>query len=293
MKLETRDPASLRPLHILKTIPAAELADDAPRFHSLCDDTLERRGLAEPLKITAEGHLVDLDSWDRWKAARAAQLATVPCLIIDADRVFGTFVSALAQRRHYTRSALAYVLYPALKEAHQESKARRAKNLKTGQNSRSATQWRIGKTADDLADEIGIGRALFQYAARVHDLFEKDAKYKGLMEPRILAEPIGGEHETARPVGLGAVIAGYPGWKKTKGEERIDHEADVLFFRGLKLLVLRTLRVDDEKLLRARVREVLETIEDGAHLHRLMGFADELHDQAKARTRALTKGAGF
>src|SRR6185503_14497655 len=83
-------------------------------------------------------------------------------------------------------------------------------------------------TAEELSESLGIDRHLFFDAKKVHEIFAKDPDYQALMEPRILSEPIGGEHEEKRPVGLGAVIAGWKG-RNNKGKAREDHSQLELF----------------------------------------------------------------
>ncbi len=87
------------------------------------------------------------------------------------------------------------------------------------------------RTVADFAEELGVGRSLFFEAKRVHEIFAKDEEYRALMEPRILAEMVGGEHEAHRPVGLGAVIAGWGG-RKTLDQARKDREQLELFTEG-------------------------------------------------------------
>jgi hypothetical protein len=288
MNLITRDPAQLQPLPALRHLP--EIAIDSARFYRLCDDLLACGTLSDPLKITQDNRVIDLDSWDRLKAARQAQLAEVQCLVVSPEEICRTLFDIL-NRRHYTKSALAYTLFPHFKDAHQESRERRAKNLKKGQFSRKSPEETIGDTVSKFAAEIGIARNLYFEASKVHDIFAKDPAYRAQMEPRILAEPQGGEHEDSRPIGLGAVIAGWGGLKATKRQERVDSPRVKLLQKAFLGLIHHSLLLEDVTEARAAIADVLKTVDDSAQLDRLVIIADDIHELAKNRSKALSKEA--
>lgn len=224
------DPADLRAHAILKDVP--HQVGDKTKFNALCDHVLERGTVPSPLRVTAHHQIVDLDSLDAWRAARQAQLESVPCLLVADDDVAGTFLHSLVNRRHYTKSQLAYVTYPLMKAAFEEAHHRKLELLKKGNVSRSPASGLRAKTVEELADQIGISRALFFDAARVHEAFAKDTKkheftdddgtvreltLREYFEPRILRSAVGGEKQSGDkpPMGLGAAIAGISGYKAT------------------------------------------------------------------------------
>jgi len=83
---------------------------------------------------------------------------------------------------------------------------------------------------------MGFSRDLFFQAKQVHEIFVRDSEYKAEMEPRILQEAVGGEHEGNRPVGLGAVIAGWAGRGATADKARAGSEQLELFLGGFSVL---------------------------------------------------------
>ena len=212
--IEMRDPAELRPHPATRHLH--NLADDDARFLALVD-CMARDGFAadKPATITSDGSI--LDGRHRWRAAKRLQLARIPCVVrSDADAATVILESIIA-RKHFTKSALAFECYPLFKAAHEEAKARRLKKLRKGQQIPVSDSLRDGNTVVALAKELGISQDLFQDAAEVHKLFERDPAYAAQMLPRIFGEMVGGEHESTRPVGLGAVIAGHKGRAVDRG----------------------------------------------------------------------------
>lgn len=296
MNVVARDPADLRPLTFLKQIPGAEMADDDPRFVALCDDVLARRALAEPLKITEENLVIDLDSWARLRAAKRAQIDRVFCVVVPLGEVAGAFVTSLLLRRHYTKSGLAYLVYPLLKDAHAEAKARWEKSLKNP-NKSNAHSVRIGASVKDLAERLGISLRFFEYAAKVHELFRKDAEFKAEMEWRLLTND---ENESAS---LGGVCQAYAGRKATKGVPKQERPVEMLVKVALKELTLRSLRVTDKQEIYAAVASYFRqqgqegklprwAIRGGLtrqHVEGLITVGDALKEEGKTYLRKIEK----
>jgi hypothetical protein len=188
-------------------------AQNDPRQHALTDD-IQARGIDYPLLITHKGFVVD--GVKRLWAARALQLPEIKCRIIEDSEVISTILANLLHRSHYTKGQLAYLSYPMLAPAWEESKRRRMlnldKNLQKGQCSPESTfNVLSGKTVGDFAEKIGIHRNTFLQAAAIHKHFTSPKKYewndehseltmREYFEPRIL--------HAEDPAGLGAVIAG-------------------------------------------------------------------------------------
>ncbi|MBK8255608.1 MAG: hypothetical protein IPK82_23460 [Polyangiaceae bacterium] len=91
------------------------------------------------------------------------------------------------------------------------------------------------------------------------------------MEPRLLCEPMGGEHEANRPVGLGAIIAGYEG-KKNEDKARVDAAQLDLFGRAVKGFCCRAVGLEESEMRRV-IRDEIEKIEDPEELERVMNGA--------------------
>lgn len=222
-----KDPAELSIHPLAKSLPEWERDDE--RFLAMSRDIGER-GVDQPLLIDRLGQVVD--GRTRWRAAKLQQLTAVECRIVADNDIASTILGTLVHRRHLTKGALAYLAYPLLAPAHEEAKRRRLEKLRKGQQSPVSDSLRDGKSVVHLAASLNISQDLFQDAAKVHEIFAKDKDYKALMEPRIIAQPIGGEHEDKRPVGLGSVIAGYAG-RGTLDKPRTDRQQLELFTDGL------------------------------------------------------------
>lgn len=219
---------SIHPLAKLKP----EWATDSASFTCLVNDVRER-GIIIPLLIDREGRIIDGKMI--FRVAKQLQLAQVPCMEVADDHIPAAIIGSLVQRKHYTKSALAYLTYPLMQPAYEAARKRRIENLKKA-NDLPKSPLETSGTVDAFAESCGIGRNLFFEAKKVHKLFAKDADFKAAMEPRILAEPIGGEHENKRPMGLGAVIAGWAGREATLNGDREDRQQLELFTDGLDKL---------------------------------------------------------
>lgn len=226
-----KDPTELSIHPVAKGLP--EWGKEDPRFIALLED-IRTRGIDQPLIIDKQNRI--MDGRHRWRAAKQLQLDEVPVIVRSEEEVFGIVVNSLLQRRHHTKSQLAYLTYPLMKDAFDEAHRRMLENLKKGNNSRSTLSGLRAKTVEDLADQIGISRALFFQAKEVHQVFGKDqAKYefqtddgpiekltlKEFFERRIL--------DAEKPAGLGAVLAGIAGMKATKGKAKHNPEQLDLF----------------------------------------------------------------
>lgn len=223
----TIDPCAdgIRPHQCIKHIPL--WPDNGPRMEALRGE-LQASGLCQPVQMTAKHEIVDADSRERWRAARMLQLDSIPIAIVPEDQATSACANALAHRRHLTKSAIAYLLFPLVERLLDEARHRALEMLKKGNDFPSGAPCRTGNSREDICHRLGVGDTLLKEARRVHELFAKDPSFKAQMEPRILAEPIGGEHEQHRPVGLGSVIAGYAG----RNENGIEKKGQLELFTG-------------------------------------------------------------
>src|SRR5579884_2996775 len=78
-------------------------------FRALVEDIRER-GIDQPIIIDSEDQIVD--GRERWEAAKLLQLETIECIVCDQGEVMGIIVGNLVHRKHYTKGALAYVVFP-------------------------------------------------------------------------------------------------------------------------------------------------------------------------------------
>ena len=222
---ELRDPADLvGHFHpALKTIP--ELAEESLEFLAIAGG-IEKCGIIQPLLVDEQGRILDDHSRTLLRCARRWQMKSVPVQVRDSGDVHALIIHSLAHRRHFTKSALAYLACPHLGPAFAAASEKRLKNLANCQCFSKVAEGTIGaKTVEALATDLGIERRLLFEARKVHEEFEDEKKYRFLQfanpasdvvemtlreyfEPRILRAPFGGEHEQHRPMGLGGVIAG-------------------------------------------------------------------------------------
>lgn len=284
--LTALDPCAdgIRPHRCIAHIP--QWPDNSSRMEALRRE-LMTSGLCQPVQMTAKHEIVDADSRERWRAARMLQWPGIPVLIVSEGQVATACLNALVHRRHHTKSALAYLAWPILEMALAESKERRLQNLRKGQQTPDSGLSRLSANAQELAEQHGFDRTLIFDAKKVHALFAKDPSYRAQMEPRLLCEPIGGEHEANRPVGLGAILAGYEG-KKNEDKARVNHAQLDLFSQAVKTFCIRAPQIADESAARGIVRAHLEKITDPEELESVMKTAALVVSEAR---RALKQPA--
>jgi hypothetical protein len=153
---------------------------------------------------------------------------------------------------------------------------------------------------------VGISRVLMFQARKVIQEFDSPKKHPRVIEggprdgesvemtlreyyePRILRCMVGGEHEAARPMGLGAVLAGIEGDRQTPRQKPPSNQLELFAtgltgaFHQLKRLGIDALRTR----LRAFVGEKAQTDEE---LELMEQLGDELRSAARARRKTLDK----
>ncbi len=243
--METRETSALEPHPVLKDIPA--LAKDHPDVKAAAR-TLRRTGLQRPLQIDEQNRLLDEDSRMHWLAAKAANLREVPVVVLAGALAPFIALTSLVHRRHFSKSAIAYMAVPMLEPAFKAAQQWQAKCLQIPNVSRSPLSGlpdEDGPTSvAEFAEELGICRSLLFAAKDLRAEFERDQKryefendegqsvemtLKQRFEPRILAQLAGDEHEHKRPMGLGGVKKAIGSVRSTKGELRGDRGQLTLF----------------------------------------------------------------
>lgn len=195
-------------------------------FHALLED-IHERGMSAPLVVDEKNCVIDIDSADRLRAALKLNVHEVPVVRRPNDEALATIIASIARRRNYSKSAVAYVLFPFFEPALVESRARRSRNLKN--NHDSAQNALSRNSAEAIALGAGISRRLFFQAAEVHKLFKKHPRAKESIEPQILSGDLS----------LGYAINGIAGLVATKGKARDDSDQLELFKRGINSLRVR------------------------------------------------------
>ncbi len=220
MKIELVDPSSLSFHPLLKQLPAP----DSELLTSVANDIAER-GIDDALIVDEKNRV--LSGRVRLKAALAIELPEVPIRRASSADAATIIVQALLQRAHYSKSGLAYLSFPFFAQMLEESRRRRVENLKQGPDSTQNVL--SGRSAEDLARQAGVSRALFFQAAAVHKAFKKNAQWKAQFEPKILS----GE------LSLGYAINGIAGQESTAGKSRGEVHQLELFGRTVSTLRIR------------------------------------------------------
>ncbi|MDB6125475.1 MAG: hypothetical protein JWQ71_4468 [Pedosphaera sp.] len=180
------DPGKLSVHPLTKAMPEWGAEDE--RFLALVED-IRARGVDQPLLIDGEERIVD--GRHRWRAALQVRLPEVACKVIDDAEIASAILHSLIQRRHFTKSALAYLAYPLLEEAHEEAVQRKLNSLKNSNKSSSSMESTTTKTVEEFARSFGFGRDLFYQARELHEKFKKDPRLKYEYEAIILNGELG------------------------------------------------------------------------------------------------------
>jgi len=261
MEIEYRDPQQLKKMlaPALKRIPVLP-ADDQERIRAAL---MQTGSILDPVRLDADGRVATDHGRTLVLAACDLGVKEVQVAVTDLDSA-SLILDELTTRRHFTKSAIAYLAYPLLETAWKASKIRRVSNLMPGNKvgakmsenpnvSRKSPEATIEnlptRTIEEFAAEHGVERNLLFEAQKVHELFEENegrefnfvvvggkqdgelvpSTLRDWFEPLILRSPIGGEHERSRPMGLGAVVAacGFKiSGKNFTGEQRPSHSYD-------------------------------------------------------------------
>ena len=306
LKIEQRDPAELRG-HIhpeLKSVP--ELAEDSLEFLAIAAG-VGKTGMTEPLKLDADGRIIDDHSRTLLRCALRWQKKTVPTVTLAEANVPLLIICGLAHRRQLTKSAIAYLAAPLLNHAFAAARERHLENLRKGLISPSSAEATTVKTVDELAQEIGVDRSVLFEARKVHELLLDKKTYtfnvsggaadgetvectlKQWFEPRILRAPIGGEHEQNRPLGLGGVIAGIASVREgNKDAFNPKHASQLdLFDSGWNAFAGRALKLSPDKM-RATLRDWFDKNAENYSEEQLDQIAD-LGETIKTQAKALKK----
>ena len=245
-----QDPIEFKPGKFhpsLKLIP--ELSQESDEFLALAA-TVKKTGFIRPLLVDEDGRLVDDHSRSLWRVAMRWQMKSVPVQLVKSADANLLIIHSLAHVRHLSKSAIAYLAEPQLQEAIKIAVLHYRQNLAKGQHFPSPLQAETGiPTIEQMALDLGISEDTLRRAREVRSLFkahpqkrdfiveggEQDGNvvsctFQEWYEPKILRAFAGGEHESSRPLGLGAVIAAIQGNLATKDKGRIETRGEMELF---------------------------------------------------------------
>ena len=250
MKIKQRDPIEFKPGKVhpaLKLIP--ELPQESDEFLALAA-TVKKTGFIRPLLVDEEGRLVDDHSRSLWRVALRWQMKSVPVQLVKSEDANLLIIHSLAHVRHLSKSAIAYLAEPQLQEAIKIAVLHYRQNLAKGQHFPSGPQDQTGlPTIEKMAEDLGLCRKTLDRAREVCSLFKAHPQKRDFIveggeqdgtvvsctfqewyEAKILRAFVGGEHESSRPLGLGAVIAAIQGILATKDKGRIETRGQMELF---------------------------------------------------------------
>lgn len=162
--------------------PHAELASHPYDGGTLIQmqGTIPVSGVIEEILITTDRQIVN--GRHRWKGAVMLNMATKPCLpyrVVSDDEVDDIILTTLSARKHYSRSAVAYLARPHIEAALLRSKQLRTANLKEGQSRKPTdrTSEANGSSFADIAARLNVSTDLLTLAAKTYQLFkDSDAR---------------------------------------------------------------------------------------------------------------------
>ena len=225
-------------------------ADDSEDLLGLAADIRER-GIDQPLICSRTsggkgetGVLYLLDGRHRFFGAQMGGLKAVPVIVRQETEAQGIVLNSLAQRRHYTKGALAYLSYPVIVGSVYQGPGQPKKE--------SSIQSTILQSAEAIAAKLGFGRDLFFQARDLHKRFAKSPALREEFEPRVLT----GE------IGLGACIAGIAGKEATDGKQRPQYEMQELLSQAFRTVSIRVKREWEKIPAAARLAVAQKTVEE-------------------------------
>lgn len=222
------NPNGLREHPLLAAIPALEEGD--PEFQTILASVREV-GVEQPGIIDEDNRLMDGRNRARAAARAGREFPVIKRSSREAPEII---LATLIARRHLPKGARAYLAAPFFVGAAESGRQRRLANL-SGPKPTQLASGAIGKTAPQIAEEMGISDELYRQALRVRELFERTdlktwhdgprevkATFRAWFEPKILA----GE------IGLGAVIQAIAGKESTEGQQKKTRDLPTLIRRG-------------------------------------------------------------
>jgi hypothetical protein len=226
---------------LLGSVPVWSRED--ARFQALVE-SIREHGLDYELLVDTEFRIVD--GRNRRNALSVLGARARVRFVEKADAA-SIVVASLINRRHLTKGALAYIAAPMLDEVISESKARRLTNLRRSGQARGPQSLETplsgvsGKTASELATQMGIGHTLFEQAIQLRKMFMKAGKEaREKYEGRVIDDWQDETGEWHPPVGLGYMINGLNDLIEGNAAKQLGkrNEHDRLFIGSLSKLSL-------------------------------------------------------
>lgn len=139
--------------------------------------TIPQVGVLEELLITPEREIAN--GRHRWRGAVLAGLATkevLPYRVVDEEEVDQLILTTLSARKHYSRSAVAYLARPHIEAALLHAKSMAKQNLRAGANPREGINTLSGlkgSTFADIAAMLNVSEETLKLASKTVQLFRE------------------------------------------------------------------------------------------------------------------------
>ncbi|MEI8045326.1 MAG: ParB N-terminal domain-containing protein [Verrucomicrobiota bacterium] len=169
IKVELRDPADLRPLPFVKAMRRWDT--ESSEWHDFVDD-IRAKGIHDPIVITQDGRVVDGET--RRQAAKALQLAEVPCRVVPEDEATTAIMRGM-KRRNLTKGQTAFLVAELCEDVFAGAEANQTRFLRKGQCFPVVQSLHNGDekgcSVEKLAWKIGVSTRTLWYAHGIHTLF--------------------------------------------------------------------------------------------------------------------------
>jgi hypothetical protein len=170
-----RDPASLKPHPLFAELSFEMEPEDSEKMAELQAD-IALNGVLEPLLLTPGGIV---GGRHRCRAAVAAGVAQVPCLLFPEDRALELIVASLRLHRHFSKLSLAYKSLPISQRYVMGGKTLRSNlpHMKSLRNSLNADSigvqgGRVEYSVENFCAKWGFSKDVFDQARKVQSRLE-------------------------------------------------------------------------------------------------------------------------
>lgn len=163
--------ASLAPSPLLASQPWM-----TPEEGAALAASIRKHGILADLLITDGDEIID--GRNRWRQAPTVGVTEAWCRVVDDAEAAHLVLTMIMERRHYSKSARAYLALPLLEKAVAEAVARRMATLKQGDNlpKTDSIGFRGQKGSEELAQQLGLSLDLLQLARHTAKLFADSDK---------------------------------------------------------------------------------------------------------------------
>lgn len=250
--IQHRDAADLKIHPLANRQPM--LPPEAPESLALVESMALYGQERQPLIITEDNQV--MDGRHRLRDGLRAGITVFACIVRPEHEAAAIIAESLVGRRHYTKGARAYLVFPLMDEAANAIRDEQIRGLKAGKKSRASAQQTHGGV-EAIAERFGFGRELYFQAKNVHAEFaeaEKQLAKWRAANPEKAALLDEGKQVTEAPpnlraqfepailagdLGLGGAMQAIAGVKATRGKPKVTPPEIALLMKGIDTLSIR------------------------------------------------------